>query len=91
MKTKFVVFIFFTVLFSACAKHRAVPMDIQCNENIKVANKYVQDAGDNFDKSTLEKIKNLIEAAKIQQQHAEFASCIDKVDRALTLLNTEQQ
>lgn len=90
MKTKIVLFILLAVSFSACAKHRKVPMDIQCDENIKTATQYLQNAGDRLDKPTMMKINNLIQAAKIQQQHAEFASCIDKSERALTLLNIKQ-
>jgi hypothetical protein len=44
-----------------------------------------------MDENLARKIRSLIQAAKIQQQHADFASCIDKAQRALTLLNTRQE
>jgi hypothetical protein len=91
MKTNIVLYILLALSFSACAKHRAVPMDIQCDEYIKTANNYLLNNGENFDKATRNKITNLIQAAKIQQQHGEFANCIDKAERALSLLDTEQR
>jgi len=91
MTVKFFGFFFLAIVITACAKQRAVPMDTQCNDDITRAGKYLKTTANEFDKATLKKIKNLIQAAKIEQQHAMFPRCIDKAQRALTLLKVDQK
>jgi hypothetical protein len=92
MLKKFIFFFSTSLLIVACAKHRQVPLDIQCDNDIQAAIKLTADTADKqMDENLARKIRSLIQAAKIQQQHADFASCIDKAQRALTLLNTRQE
>ena len=86
---RYTLFFFLALSIVACAKHRPLPLDIQCDEGIKSATKHLKETAGEFDKVSLNKIENLIQAAKIQQQHAKFPSCIDKAQRAMTLLKVE--
>lgn len=90
MTVKFISFFFLALSIVACANQRSIPLDIQCDDGIKRATKYLKATASEFDKTTVKKIENLIQAAKIQQQHAMFPSCIDKSQRALTLLKVDQ-
>ena len=90
MIQKFISFLALALVISACAKHRSVPMSIQCNDEIKLASKHLKAVEGKQDKTLIKKIENLIQAAKIQQQHEMYASCIDKTQRALTLLKVDQ-
>jgi len=85
--------LFFILSFSviACAKNRPISLDIQCDNDIKLATKHLKASTDELDKDIRKKIDNLVRAAKIQQQHAEYPSCIDKAQRALTLLKADEQ
>jgi hypothetical protein len=91
MIVKFTSFIFLALAITACAKHRSVPLSIQCDEDIKQATKSLNVTVSELDKALAKKIENLIEAAKIQQQHEMYPSCIDKAQRALTLLKTDKR
>ena len=91
MTAKFIGFFILALAVVACAKQRSEPLDIQCNNDIKHASKHLKATASEFDKATVKKIENLIQAAKIQQQHAMFPSCIDKAQRALTLLKVDQK
>lgn len=82
-------YFFLALAITACAKHRSVPLDIQCDGDIKRATRYLEATASELDKVTIKKIENLIQAAKIQQQHAMYPSCIDKAQRALTLLKVD--
>jgi hypothetical protein len=90
MIRKFISFLIFALAIVACAKHRSLPLSIQCDDDIKLASKHLKATGDEQDKDVRKKIENLIQAAKIQQQHEMYASCIDKAQRALTLLKVDQ-
>jgi len=91
MTIKITLFCFLACAIIGCAKNRPVPLDITCDENIKTASTLLKNTDTKIDPDSLKKIRNLIQAAKIQQQHAEFASCIDKAQRALTLLRSNQE
>ena len=78
-------------LVVACSRQRTVRLDIQCDRDIKSASRQLNDETNTFDKATRTMIQNLILAAKIQQQHGKFPDCIDKAQRALTLLKLEQK
>lgn len=67
---------------SACLKKtKAERLDVQCNQLITEALTLHKTR-----KKALEKITNLIEAAKIDQQHSMYAACADKASRAISLL-----
>jgi len=86
------LFFFLTLsLVVSCARQRTVRLDIQCDRDIKSASRQLNDGTNTFDKATRRTIQNLIQAAKIQQQHGKFPDCIDKAQRALTLLKVDPQ
>ena len=64
-------------------------MHAQCDKDIARANKVLLDKSKDLNKTDIRQIKSLIKAAKIQQQHGDFNGCLDKIDRALTLLNED--
>jgi len=92
MTLKTALFFFLSLtLIVGCAKQRTVRLDIQCDNDIKSASLHLENGADKFDKATQTTIKNLIQAARIQQQHGTFPACIDKAQRALTLLKVDQE
>ena len=91
MTAKLTLFFFLSLAMISCAKHRPVPLDVQCDNDIKLASKHFKASNDELDKDMRKKLGNLIKAAKIQQQHGKYPSCIDKAQRALTLLKADEQ
>lgn len=89
MTTKPVVFILLASISISCAKKQREPsLDVQCNNDIKSASKLLGSAKE-LEKVTKGSITKLIQAAKIHQEHARFPSCIDKAQRALTLIKNQ--
>lgn len=91
MTLKPALFLFLSLTLIACAKNRSIPLNIQCNQDIKSANEHLKTRSGELDKVAQNTTENLIQAAKIQQQHAKYPDCIDKAQRALTLLKAGQQ
>lgn len=60
--------------------------DFQCDRLIKEALASHKTYKKSLDTETSEKVSNLIKAAKINQQHALFAGCVDKAYRARVLI-----
>ena len=91
MTLKPALFLFLSLILIACAKNHSIPLDTQCNQDIKHANEHLKTSSGELDKAAQNTIENLIQAAKIQQQHAKYPDCIDKAQRALTLLKLRQK
>jgi len=92
MHTKPILFTFIILVLvssSNCNRHKALPVDKRCNNSIEQADKMLKDKPNSHNKADTERIKNLIKAAKIQQQHGRFNSCVDKTNRALTLMKED--
>ena len=91
MTSKLLQFLFLSFTLIACAKHRPIPLDVQCDNDIKLASRHLNASKEDLEKDMLEKLTNLISAAKIQQQHGTYPACIDKAQRALTLLKADDR
>ena len=74
------------VITPACVKkNRAIPLHKQCSDGIReVTELHSKNSSDG--KSVAQQALNLITAAKIQQQHEQYAQCIDSITRARVLL-----
>ena len=81
---------------AACAKKKEVTVEQSCTQQISQAEQLQQEKAGTLDDRLNATITNLISAAKIHSQHSQYVLCIDKVERALTLLEnrtaaTQQQ
>jgi len=74
------------VLPAACARKKAATENQSCQQQIAQAEAELQTKTATLTKSQNSIISNLITAAKIHQQHKEEMLCVEKVQRAITLL-----
>ena len=77
------------IQIAACARHKEVTVDQSCTQQISLAEQLQQQQAGALDNRLNETITNLIAAAKIHAQHSQHVLCIDKVQRALTLLGNQ--
>ena len=49
----------------------------------------LEDKSSSLNKADTQRIQNLIKAAKIQQEYGRFNTCVDKMNRALTLMKQD--
>lgn len=71
---------------AGCARNKQADADQSCQQQISRAEQLQQQNAGTLDKGLNETITNLIVAAKIHAQHAQEMLCIEKSQRALTLL-----
>ena len=73
---------------SACKRvvKKDEPLEAACNKSIKNAATLLDAARAQLEKYQINQIENLLTAAKIEQQHQQFAECQDKAQRAIHLL-----
>lgn len=69
-----------------CARNKQADGNQSCQQQISRAEQLQQQHADTLDKGLNEAITNLIVAAKIHAQHTQEMLCIEKTQRALTLL-----
>lgn len=74
----------------SCARKRTPGNDELCGQQIKLAEEQTGKTIE-LDKMHKTTITNLISAAKIHQQHNEQMLCLEKIQRALTLLEQNPQ
>ncbi|VAW96387.1 hypothetical protein MNBD_GAMMA21-1007 [hydrothermal vent metagenome] len=92
MQTKpilFIVIVLIAATSSNCSRHKTPPVNERCENNIKQASKTLEDKSASLNKTDIQRIQNLIKAAKIQQQYGRFNTCVDKMNRALTLMKQD--
>jgi len=78
--------IFFTA--NSCGR-KTLPVDKRCNNSIKQVSTTLKEKSKSLSRTETQRIQNLIKAAKIQQQHRRFNTCVDKMNRALTLMKED--
>ena len=88
--TKVCLLLLVALLTTYCARHKTLSPKDQCSKNITDAGKAIKQKAATFDKKELRRIRNLVKAAKIQQQHDDISGCLDKTNRALTLLKEDE-
>ena len=77
------------VTSSSCSRHKKIPVDQSCAKNIEQVSQLLKEKSKDYSKADVQRIQNLIKAAKIQQQHGRFNTCVDKMNRALTLMKED--
>ena len=88
--TQISLLILMMIIFDGCSRHHILPTNEQCDDDIKKIILLLKDDPQIVAKADLPRIRNLIKGAKIQQQHGDFNACIDKTNRALTLLKKDK-
>ncbi len=83
----FIVFVLVTS--SSCSRHKEPPVDQRCSKSIEQVSQLLKEKSKDYSKADVQRIQNLIKAAKIQQQHGRFNTCVDKMNRALTLMKED--
>jgi len=79
------------VMFSGnCSRLKALPPHAQCDKDITQVSHLLKTKSIKLDKSESRRIHNLVKAAKIQQQHGDFITCVDIINRGLTLLKKDK-
>ena len=73
----------------SCARKKTLSNDELCMQQIKQAEEQ-QTAATELNNSLKNIIANLITAAKIHHQHNEQMLCLEKIQRALTLLDAHK-
>lgn len=81
-----------SLFMTGCAKKgKQESIDSQCQRLIEKARELHAQEAKSRDKVLAEQVANLITAAKIDQEHKDFAQCIDKSTRAIKLLDNDAQ
>jgi len=92
MQTRQTLFAFIVLILatsSSCSRHKIPPVNERCANDIEQVNKILEEKSRSLSKADTQRIQNLIKAAKIQQQHRRFNNCVDKMNRALTLMKED--
>jgi hypothetical protein len=84
--TLLICLLIFQIAITGCARNKQAEADQSCQQQISRVEQLQQQHADALDKGLNETINNLIVAAKIHAQHAQEILCIEKTQRALTLL-----
>ena len=84
--TLLICLLIFQFCVVGCARNRQADADQSCEQLISRAEQLQQQHAGTLDKDLNGTITNLIVAAKIHAQHAQEMLCIEKTQRALTLL-----
>ena len=74
------------LMLGACAKgNKTVSTQNECKQMLQQADERYNAHRSKFDDAQAAKIENLIKAARIDQEHADYTACMDKTGRALLL------
>lgn len=85
-KTLFIYLLICQLAVLGCARKKEATVEQSCTQQTAQAEQLQQGKTASLDKKLNETIRNLIIAAKIHAQHAQYILCIDKTQRALSLL-----
>lgn len=76
-----------SLLLTSCAQRgKQEPIHVTCDRLISQATASLKQQDKTLGKEIREKITNLIQAARIEQQHRKFSNCVDKAERANSLI-----
>ncbi len=80
--------LFIALNASACKRmvKKDEPLEAACNKSIKNVSTLLGESRAQLEKNQISQIENLLTAAKIEQQHQQYAECQDKAQRAQILL-----
>lgn len=78
-------------LLPACNKNTTTPLDWQCHHQIETATQRYAEHKQGLNHEDNARILGLIDSAKIQQEHAEYAQCVDSSYRALQLIKAGER
>ena len=84
------LYILLACLIMHCSRHKHPRPNVHCSQNITAATDAFKQKSAELSKPEQKRIRHLIKAATIQQQHNDFSGCIEKTSRALTLLKEDE-
>ncbi len=88
-QTTLALLILILVTSTSCSRNKVLPVHEQCSKDIEQVSQLLKQKSKSYNKTETNRIQNLVTAAKIQQQHERFNVCVDKMNRALTLMNAD--
>ena len=75
-----------SLMLGACAKgNKTLSTQNECKQLLQQADERYNAQRSKIDEAQAARIANLIKAARIDQEHADYTACLDKTSRALLL------